>query len=255
MSKYSSSHGFTIIEVMLFLAVTSLLAVTLLGGWSLAVNTQSYKDSLSSLTSKLQQQYTDVFNTTNDRSAAFICSKSGGEVTVQEKDADSGQSRGASDCVVMGRYLYAQGPDFTISPIVGLSPDTQADSTQTDLDVIKSYVPTRLSVNGLQDENYSVPWSIKTYAPGSKGSPLNFAAVIVRSPVSGTTSTYVKVLADNESAPSAMDVISNAIGTDLTICLDPGAPVAMGNTAVIITHNASGQTGIERKGDGASNGC
>ncbi|MEP6710564.1 MAG: prepilin-type N-terminal cleavage/methylation domain-containing protein, partial [Candidatus Saccharibacteria bacterium] len=49
--------GFTIIEVMLFLAISGALAVGILIGSNVAITSQRYRDSLNSLQSLLQQQY------------------------------------------------------------------------------------------------------------------------------------------------------------------------------------------------------
>ena len=48
------SKGFTIIEVMLFLAVTGALAVAILVGSGVAIGQQRYKDSVNSLQSFIQ---------------------------------------------------------------------------------------------------------------------------------------------------------------------------------------------------------
>ena len=115
-----NDQGFTIIEVSLFLGLSALLAVLLLGGWTTMINTQRYKDSNKSLQTFLQEQYNGVYNVQNGRDNKFTCSDS--EV---KKISVVGDEPGQTDCILMGRYIDIQkGQDITVRAIVGQEPDT-----------------------------------------------------------------------------------------------------------------------------------
>jgi len=64
--------GFTVIEVMLFLAVTGLLAVGILVGSGVAIGQQRYRDSVNTLKSYIQQQYSEVTSVINNRAITGI---------------------------------------------------------------------------------------------------------------------------------------------------------------------------------------
>src|SRR5688572_29756839 len=108
-------RGFTIIEVTLFLAISALLAVLMLGGWTVMINTQRYKDSVQTYQSFLQQQYNLVYNVENSRENNMICANG----TVEESES-SGTPRGQTDCVILGRYIELRdGQNLTVKAIVG----------------------------------------------------------------------------------------------------------------------------------------
>jgi len=84
--------GFTIIETMLFLGITGLLIVGILAGTGNSISIQRYRDSVTSLQSMLQMQYSNVENVSNNSVAAKSC----GAKT---------SPRGQSDCVILGRFI------------------------------------------------------------------------------------------------------------------------------------------------------
>jgi type II secretory pathway pseudopilin PulG len=64
--KYTRS-GFTLIEVLLFLALSTVIIVALMTGITQTVARQRYNDSVQSFTQFLRSQYTGVITTTNGR--------------------------------------------------------------------------------------------------------------------------------------------------------------------------------------------
>ncbi|MDO4712898.1 MAG: type II secretion system protein [Candidatus Saccharibacteria bacterium] len=96
-------RGFTIIEVMLFLAISGSLAVALLIGTSLAIQRQQYRDAVQSFAGFLSDQYAKVLHVENERTAK-TCPLTGSLETL----------RGQSDCVIIGRYIASVGPTDTV---------------------------------------------------------------------------------------------------------------------------------------------
>ena len=69
----SYQKGFTIIEVMLFLVVTSALAIMLVTSTGVAIQRQQYKDSVQSFASFWNNQYGKIVSPENERSATEQC--------------------------------------------------------------------------------------------------------------------------------------------------------------------------------------
>ena len=82
--------GFTIVEVVLFLAITGLLTV------SAALRQQQYHDAVQSFAGFIRDQYSRVISIENDR---------GDRDTCPVKGATNDGARGQSNCVVVGRYV------------------------------------------------------------------------------------------------------------------------------------------------------
>src|SRR5690349_9230293 len=95
--------GFTIIEVMLFLAVSGALTVGILVGAGVAIGQQHYRDSVSSLKSLIQAQYNEAANVTNSRSGDESCSNA--NIIAPPSSVTTPQARGTSDCLLMGRSI------------------------------------------------------------------------------------------------------------------------------------------------------
>lgn len=232
-------RGFTIIEVMLFLAITGLLVVTLLTGWTISVNTQSYKDSVRSLSTTLQGQYNNAVQVTNDRDANWTCAGSGGSTTVA---VGFGAARGQSNCVIMGRYIYINNGNITSNSIIGLQDaGSPIIATSTDIDSIKNYGPTKIPNDMLADVAQDVPWSAKLYFPGNPTTNAKLAIVIVRSPKTGTVYTFTKANADS---PSVQDVLTSGTQDVVTLCVDAEAAVASETLGVMIDASASSQNAV-----------
>ena len=91
--------GFTIIEVILFLAITGLMVAGMLVGVTVALRQQQYRDAVQSFAHFLKDQYSRVISVENDRNARAICPIAG---------ATNDGARGQSQCVIVGRYVVSQ---------------------------------------------------------------------------------------------------------------------------------------------------
>lgn len=237
-----SIRGFTIVELMLFLAISGLIIAVLLIGWTVTVNTQSYKDSARSLAGVLQQQYNEVANVSNVRADSTSC-KLAGDHLVLELDDGSAAPIGASNCVVMGRYIELNEEKLTMSDVVGYQPADAPDSSATDATVIASYHPTKVDADVTSNDYYEIAWSSRPYI-GETSSTAHIAIVILRSPLTGTSYTYVKPIQDGDN-PSITDIMNSDVDSKgVKICLDPGAPITQGRMAVEIAKDTSSASGV-----------
>ncbi len=253
-------QGFTIIEVMLFLAITGLLAMALLGGWTKMIDTQRYRDSNRSLQSFLQQQYNLVYNVENGLSNAN-CSVNGlGQVDVNE-NTGSVVARGQSKCVIMGRYITvnSDGNLLTVASIVGVDQKREdLAGLSGDAEAIDAYLPRRIYAQlSLSDNELAIPWGAKISGDNGSADVKRYAIVIIRAPVSGVVHTYTKTLpidADpNTDLYSVQEILNGSPANEsatINLCLNPDSPLSGGRMGVAIAPYASSQSAVTLISDG-----
>ena len=239
------THGFTIIEVMLFLAVTGALTIAILAGAGVQINQQRYRDSVSSLKSFLQAQYSEVTNVINDRDNNWRCNADG---TV-EQVANGGQPRGTTDCVILGRLVTvdATGMQLTASNVVGYKAPNAPDAT-SDIAELENYA---MAVSTINQETDEVSWGARIVSPQNLANPQSMSILIVRSPLSGAVLTFT-----TEATPQNVgDMIDARNMQQRDLCVDPSAGSLVGQRlAVRIAAFASNQSAIETpaaSGEGA----
>lgn len=156
--------GFTVIEVVLFIAISTLLSVLLIVGTSVSIQRQQYKDAVQSYANFLQGEYEKVVSVQNDRPAG-PCPITGGAST----------ERGRSDCIIIGRYLMttgatnnASGSDYIAYPVYALKTGA---SWQYKL--------------GESDTNYSINWGARTRISGQSADSAHVAVLMYRDPEDG----------------------------------------------------------------------
>jgi type II secretory pathway pseudopilin PulG len=129
--KQPHKSGFTLIEVLLFLAVSTLIIVGLMTGITTTVARQRYNDSVQDLVQHLRKAYADVITTSNARDTTdqsctayddvrgkLINARdtifAGGDNPFSGPDAlklpskainSDGDGRGRSDCVIYGKLI------------------------------------------------------------------------------------------------------------------------------------------------------
>lgn len=177
--------GFTIIEVMLFLGVTGLLAIGILVGSGVAIGQQRYRDSVNSLKSFLQQQYNETTNVTNGRNAAWTCNSS---TTVTEQPSGTGEPRGTSDCVLLGRYVIINelGVLMTASNVVG---HRNEGASVAESDIAELQTNYQLGISPIDQEEVEVNWGAQVVKPETT-IPMPMSILIIRSPLSGSVMTF-----------------------------------------------------------------
>jgi type II secretory pathway pseudopilin PulG len=239
--------GFTIIEVMLFLAVTGMLAVAILVGSGVSIGQQRYRDSVNTFKSFIQQQYNETTNVVNSRTGDSACVNA--MVETPPENVPAPQSRGTSECVILGRFITvgANGADVTAENVVGYRTSPTTPPAATDLaELTTNYT---LGVSPIDKDTNQVEWGAHIVKPKtSTAQPLS--VLIVRSPLSGSVMTFVsESVQTNLNALVATGI--NKINHDVCVDADAGSFVGT-RQAIRINAYASSGSAIEipSEGDG-----
>ena len=235
----SNRAGFTIVETMLVLAITGLLIVGVLVGTGSALSRQRYNDSVYSLQSYIQSQYSSVANVYSEGAVSASCTG----------------SRGQSDCVVLGKYittnqLAGRTSELVSRTVVGKIP-TGSISSLTDITIFNTtgYDITLLN----ESTTYNIEWESLAVSPIS-GNPMNFSILILRSPRNG----YIKTFINPTTSLSNVKTMLTAgnLTNPLKICVNnyDRTLSASNRRAVYVNSNSSSSSGVELLNESAS-GC
>ena len=235
-------RGFTIIEVMLFLAITGALTVGILVGSGATIGRQRYRDSVNSFKGLIQDQYSQITNVVNSEPQNPTCTPANPTLLL---DASSQQARGTSKCLVIGRFVLIQPTTVTTYNLIGqLNPALEEQPMNGgDTDTLSKYFMTVES-----PETYTVSWGAKIVWPKSKNEvavdEATMSMVIVRSPLSGSILTYV---ADGDQLGALKGMISDDNMVQKELCVDPdgGLLTRARRQAVRIRARAANQSAIE----------
>ncbi len=203
----ASERGFTIIELMLFLGITGALFAALMFGVNANITQQRYRESVVNYSTLLQDQYSEVSNTRNERDGNWKCE--GGIVSQQPTGGDA---RGTTSCVLLGRavQISANGTTIKTSPVIGLEPARQ-DST-SDITTLLAYHP---NITSYGEETTSIDWGSSLATTNHEPSTASF--LILRSPASG----LLRVFASSSPLPADISSIiaAGTASTKLTNCV------------------------------------
>lgn len=233
--KPNKFAGFTIIETMLFLAITGLLVVGVLVGTGTSINVQRYHDSIASLQSILQQQYSEVANVSNE-SYANVCG------------AISDVPRGQSDCVILGRFITTDSHTLQIKSVTGQIPASFSGTTD-DVAAIQEY---NIQVSLVNNEEYDLEWGASLVDDEDKDAV--FSMLVLRSPNSGIIRTFINPTEKTDDGAIQDLVVATALDQSVNVCINSNGLFTGGRSAVLVMPNTSSASGVEVKGDGSS-GC
>lgn len=223
------AKGFTLIEVILFFSISGLLVITLLGGVTLALNTQRYQDAVLSFKNFVQDQYASLQYVANDRDNTWSC-PTGGAPT----QGGTAVPRGQSDCFLMGRVVVVNQGRLHAADIIGSDNGTNSEGG-TDIDRIKK----NYTLNTLSQytEDSIMEWGTeiacrKTFTDGTSNPaacPRTVTLLLLRSPESGVTYTFT-----NESG------VENPTNTQLKAMILEGiAPTGTQGERVICVNTSN----------------
>lgn len=248
--KPLNKAGFTIIETMLFLSITGLLIMGVLIGTGNSINTQRYRDSVTTLQAFFQQQYSDVANISNDNAAGNLKCY-GDNKTVP---------RGQSNCVVLGHLITTVknngiSDSLLVRYVLGYIP---AKSTEPldDVEIFKNTNGVKpngyniIATNSLHS-TYTVEWSA-SLVPQGLNTAQQFSVLIVRSPSTGIIRTF---LDPNNSVnnPQAATLLQANQNTPIVACVNSNGLLTGPRMAVKLNAGSTSAAGVETLGE--NSGC
>lgn len=187
----SAQQGFTITEVMMFLAISGLLLLGALVGIGSNISNTRFNDGVRSTVSYLQEQYNEVSTGRSDRPDSLACDLNGNVST--GGPGNPTMAPGMTDCVILGRFIKIEGSTFTARYITGIR-SSFAGLSGDDTAAINQMNPVVAGTNAYEG-SFDVPWQIgvvnSKVTRGSTTTPypaLGFA--IIRSPASGNVLYY-----------------------------------------------------------------
>jgi type II secretory pathway pseudopilin PulG len=232
--KHLSISGFTIIETMLFLAISGLLLAGILVGTGNSINTQRYRDSVSSLQSFFQQQYSDVANVSNDRSSS------------DQPCIGDNMPRGQSDCLVLGKFITTVNSPSTklsIKNVVGYP--SSSLSGNDDITVLSKVYT--IKVSPIMASTYDIEWNafLVKNAVNANGN-LDFSMLILRSPSSGTIRTFISSSVVKDSKIKTL--VNQSFMKKSVMCVASGLSTGP-KMAVVVDADATSASNIEIWGE------
>lgn len=243
------AKGFTIIETMLFLAITGALIAGVLIGAGTSVTNQRYRDSVESLKSLIQAQYSELGSIKNDRANTLACDANATPVS-------GSQYRGQSDCVIVGRYMVIDRSAIAIYTVLA---NKKATVTANSSDI--AYIRANYVYNVTSDvDKSSVEWGAQLAWPSSgtgaktPTSPRTIGILFIRSPETGSVYTFSSDTAPTGSAVPTSSTFTNMMVAGSTIpgrgertmCVQSGG-VTGGDRAVYIAPMAASAGAIETR--------
>ena len=237
--------AFTIIEVSFFLAISGLMAVGLLAGMGATINSHRYRDSVASLQSQLQQEFSRVENIQYNRAGNESCNATASITS-------SSSERGTTDCVIVGRFIAINGDKITSYPVIAHS-TSAVNESQDDITYLKNHI---IKTDQTQTIDEGRKWgNFITYSAdfgNKKGDVRNVYFLVVRSPKSGNIYSFSSGsdLRDDPNGLSQM-IISTPSGENLfgrsrqILCVKKEGVVSMSNLGVSLEANLSNSNGIQ----------
>lgn len=232
-------RGFTVVETMLFLAITAALTVAVLATTGVTIGAQRYKDAVATLQSDIQQQYEDALSIKNQRYAtdALPSGCTGGGTGI-------GQTR----CIILGKAMTI-GHNGSISQYVvyGVEPASISE-TADEYTVMRSYMP-QVIPSSLQDSNMEWQTGIAWPTSGSGARPAGtlreITIMVIRSPRSGTVYTFTKDDMNVISSTALRDMIGTVARSRRVICVAPSGWAVNDRMSITIADSAASAGAVE----------
>lgn len=231
-ARSERENGFTIIEVLFFLAISGGLVAALLATVGFTISRQRFTDSVVSTQSYVQSQYNETLNVINDRSGTS-CSQGNGNTTA----VGSGTTpRGASACVVLGKAIDVTpgSSRMTAYTVVGREP-AETDGVSGGA-LLALYAP---AADPASAQSFDAPWDASvTGLRRQSGDPIS-RLLLLRSPDSGLVLTF-------GGGSNITDALRAGTGT-FALCLK-SADISGAVSAVTLSP-VSGSEGVTTESD------
>lgn len=236
--------GFTIIEVMLFLAISGFLVVGMMSGAGVAINVQRYKDATNSFLSYIQGQYDRAANVQSDHLENLHCDAAG-TITTSSVTVTRGASE---DCYIVGRLLTVSdgGKKITAQSVYASGVLQTSGADVTALSSINLFTDATVEVA----ETYTPEWSTHLVLPKPNNTTTmdDWRLLIVRSPSTGTIRTFTTM--DNSLTTLQSIIASPATRADVTACVSPDGLTITAPRGAKIIKDASGMSAVKMTNEG-----
>ncbi len=242
MATKTQTYGFTIVEVVLFLAISGALAIGIIGSAMVGINMQRYSDSVTSFKAEVQTQFSRTYSVSNPRSD----SDSSCEI-----DSDESTELGTTECLILGRILTVDiDGQVTAANLISTQKEDVINSSDTDEQQLASLEP---AIDTVGLETSSMAWDTRI-TNGSNIGPVSL--VILRAPSTGNVHSYVRHGVAYEAVPSepinrferfVEDLQSGNITSSdpQYMCVDESGYVTSGMRAVVLQPFASGPANVD----------
>lgn len=245
--KITNKSGFTIIETMLFLAISGLFVAGVLIAFGSSLGTQRYRDTITTLQTILQKQFSDVNNPGHSKGTWTCVINGSGDPVLS--DSGTSQPSGVSECVILGKYIATDdGQNIEIRNVVGAA---VTSSYSSDLAALQN---SHVKVSSIDAEKYNLDWGATLKK--NDGTVSKFSILILRSPASGNIKTFIS---DNTYiSPSDVNnttlLNSASLLNKIKVCIKSDGSISTDKTALLINAGASNSGDVELLGDTTS-GC
>ncbi len=247
-----ATGGFTIIETMLFLAISGLLIVGMLATTGASINIQRYHDAVETFKTLLQNQYGDLTSVQNDRANTWDCN------SLAQSQTGGTEIRGQSDCVLLGRYLTVVDDTASAYSVLGRPNATQV-TTGNDIQKLSSNY--ELNISTVTQDVSTLEWGTRIAWPKTDSSgaaritlttPRSIALLFVRSPDSGQIYTFTSDVVPDTPTPQTLNaMLVSGAGTpgqgQRTICIDSNGLFVTADFSVFINNYATGPSSVESR--------
>lgn len=245
--------GFTVIETMLFLAVTGLMVVAMIAGTSISIQTQRYHDSVRSFKSLVQGQYAEIVSTENNRSTSTVCGESG-PTPVESTEGHS--VVGQSSCEIVGRYMLVDQGEVSIYSVIAQRNEHGGPSdsnTSDDIQLMRDDRYIRFGIDSSFIETSSLEWGAEIAWPSAGAEartpkmPRAISLLFIRSPDSGQIYTFSSNDIPDEKPDGQFirDMIADDGRSDVTICIDSAGLLSNNSMFIYIDGHASSSSSVE----------
>ena len=248
-AKMKNQKGFTIIETMLFLAVTGALILGVLIGTGASLNNQRYRDAVETFKGQLQSQYSTLGSIRNARSNTWSCG-------ADAKPVEEGTViRGQSDCSIVGSLMVINNSEINTYSVLARENNTTTSQT-SDIESLKQNFT--YNVSSAEVAKSKMEWGTKIAWPKSGSGANNsgdraISILVMRSPQTGNVYTFT-----GNSAPQSVDDVNSDAIVELiqaeasipgrgerTLCINSDNLFVGGESDVYIGQFASSASAIE----------
>lgn len=244
-----SMRGFTIIETMLFLAISGVLIVAMIAGTGASINIQRYRDATETFKSLLQDQYSALSSVENDRTNTWSCSP-----LAASEDGGS-EVRGQSDCVLLGRLVTVENSDISVYNVLGRPLQNAAAATNDITELRDNYT---LNISTVTEDKRVMEWGTQIAWPRldppnaarASTTPRSLSILFVRSPSSGQVYTFHDDNVQGTPTPASLKamIVSGATipgRASRTICIESNGLFVSADLSIYVNAYATGPSSIE----------